>query len=211
MNKDQLFKLIEDYTTTFSNRNNLDKEFVNQSISITKKFVDDLDSIPAAEWKFKKVELEKRKFTNLAFYDSLESAMKSDNDTKSEFNKVSAPKMRLWYELDLLVINHIDEIRNKKDMKDSQGNRAEMLNGFEENSKTHKLNWKGNKNQLYSVLRQLKEMDLIGNTYDELVDFLHANVIGFETANKDTTRGALNKKSALPKAKRINLDIETDK
>ena len=69
-----------------------------------------------------------------------------------------------------------------------------------------KLNWNGNKNQLYYILRQLKECGLIGNTYDELVDFLHESVIGFENDNKETTRGALKRKKTLPKAKRISLD-----
>lgn len=71
-----------------------------------------------------------------------------------------------------------------------------------------KLNWTGNKNQLYSVLRQLKGQDLIGNTYDELVEFLHSHVTGFENDNKGTTARESKRDVQLPKSKRVNLDTD---
>jgi hypothetical protein len=79
-------------------------------------------------------------------------------------------------------------------------------------SKKEKLNWKGQKNQLYSVLRQLKiDHELIGNSFNSIADFLIQNVIGFENTSKETIEKELKKKQILPKPKRIEIfpgDIE---
>lgn len=73
-----------------------------------------------------------------------------------------------------------------------------------------KLQWKGQKNQLYNVLRQLKEdYELIGNSYNDLAEFIKFNVIGFENTKKGTIEKELPKKESLPKPKRIK--IEPDK
>lgn len=74
-----------------------------------------------------------------------------------------------------------------------------------------KLVWKGQKNQLYSVLRQLKnDHELIGNSYNSLADFLIQNVTGFENTSKETIEKELKKRNPLPKGKRINVTPEKE-
>lgn len=89
------------------------------------------------------------------------------------------------------------EIRSKKDMP-----------VIVEHTKTEKLNWRGNKNQLYAVLRQLKnDYELIGNSYNSLADFLIQNVTGFENTKKETIEKELKKKQPLPHAKRVSVNV----
>jgi hypothetical protein len=77
-----------------------------------------------------------------------------------------------------------------------------------------KLKWEGQKNQLYSVLSQLKDKDLIKNTYNELADFLKNHVLGFQVTAKETIEKELKKNYDLPenlaKNKRINLDLDQE-
>jgi hypothetical protein len=68
-----------------------------------------------------------------------------------------------------------------------------------------KLNWKGQKNQIYQVLRELKEQEFIANSYNELADFLIQNVIPFQNTSKETIEKELKKKKALPKNKRVKI------
>lgn len=72
-----------------------------------------------------------------------------------------------------------------------------------------KLKWKGSKVQLYHVIRQLKnDYEMIGNSYNELADFLILNVISFENTGKETVEKELKKKRLPPKNKRLNIDIK---
>ena len=71
-----------------------------------------------------------------------------------------------------------------------------------------KLKWVGQNNQLYSVLRQLKnDHKLISNTYDSLVDFLIQNVSGFTPDKRDTYLREIKKSNALPHSKRVGLTV----
>lgn len=67
--------------------------------------------------------------------------------------------------------------------------------------------WKGQKNQLYHVLRQLKDAEFIISTYDELVDFMHDAITIFQNSNKETTRAAFKRNDQPPKPRRIKLDL----
>lgn len=70
-----------------------------------------------------------------------------------------------------------------------------------------KLIWKGQNNQLYSVLRQLKDKhELIGNSYESLAEFLIRNVTGFENTKNSTIETELKRNKDLPKPKRINIE-----
>jgi hypothetical protein len=73
-----------------------------------------------------------------------------------------------------------------------------------------RLKWEGQKNQLYNVLRQLKDKELISNSYNELADFLKNHVIPFHTTAKETIEKELKKKADLPKDRRINLDTSPE-
>lgn len=68
-----------------------------------------------------------------------------------------------------------------------------------------KLKWSGQKNQLYEVLRKLKEDGFILNSYNELADFLIQCVIPFQNTSKETIEKELKKKKPLPKNKRVNI------
>jgi len=83
-------------------------------------------------------------------------------------------------------------------------------NNFTSNQQNVKLIWKGQKNQLYNVLRQLKNLDLIGNSYNNLADFLIENVSGFENTSKETIEKEIKKIKDLPKPKRINIDANRE-
>lgn len=70
-----------------------------------------------------------------------------------------------------------------------------------------KLKWTGQKNQLYAILRQLKnEYEMLNNSYNELADFIKLYVVGFENTSKETIEKELKKNTVLPKAKRVKLD-----
>ncbi|TDW96186.1 protein kinase family protein [Dinghuibacter silviterrae] len=69
-----------------------------------------------------------------------------------------------------------------------------------------KLKWKGQKNQLYYVLRLLKNKDLIANSYEELSVFLQTNVDVFKDTSLSTITKQLARPQKLPKARRIDLD-----
>ena len=70
-----------------------------------------------------------------------------------------------------------------------------------------KLDWKGTKIQLYSVLRQLKnDYELIGNSYNELADFLIQNVKSFGDTKKETVEKELKKVQQPPKNRRVKIN-----
>jgi hypothetical protein len=69
-----------------------------------------------------------------------------------------------------------------------------------------KLQWIGQKNQIYNVLRQLKDYDLIANSYNSLADFLIQNVTGFEDTKKETIETEFKRNKDLPKPKRIKIE-----
>jgi len=69
-----------------------------------------------------------------------------------------------------------------------------------------KLKWKGQKNQLYDVLRQLKEKELIGNSYEDLAVFIKANVDAFRDTELSTISKQMGRPQKLPKNRRIKLD-----
>ena len=70
-----------------------------------------------------------------------------------------------------------------------------------------KLIWNGQKNQLYSVLRQLKEdRGLIGNSIESLAEFLIQNVTGFEATKKNTIETEYKRNKLIRKDKRIKID-----
>jgi hypothetical protein len=77
-----------------------------------------------------------------------------------------------------------------------------------------KLRWTGQKNQLYGVIQQLKENELISNTYNQIADFLKENVIPFHSASKENIEKELkkdfNKPENLAKGKRIKLDLDQE-
>lgn len=91
--------------------------------------------------------------------------------------------------------------------------KSELLNKNKEvkpqQIKHTKLKWLGSKTQLYSVLRILKkDYELIGNSFNELADFLIENVVSFESTSKETVEKELKKVQNPPKNKRILIDKE---
>ena len=69
-----------------------------------------------------------------------------------------------------------------------------------------KLKWKGQKNQLYEVLRILKEKDLLTGSYEDLALFIKTHVEGFADTALSTIVKQLARPQNLPKDRRINLD-----
>lgn len=127
-----------------------------------------------------------------------------NNDKLIEIDKINGGIKVFYYrENNIKRKEIIDELRNEiKIIETSYFVKSQ-------NIKSNKLIWKGKKNQLYNVLRQLKNLDLIGNSYNNLADFLIDNVSGFEDTSKGTIEKEINKKKELPKPRRIN--IEPDK
>ncbi|HRN95182.1 MAG TPA: hypothetical protein PL084_10710 [Chitinophagales bacterium] len=71
-----------------------------------------------------------------------------------------------------------------------------------------KIKWSGNNNQLYDVLRQLKEdKKLILNSYTDLAVFIKTNFEGFEKTALSTIETELSRGKRPTKAKRIKLDL----
>lgn len=71
-----------------------------------------------------------------------------------------------------------------------------------------KLKWRGQNNQLYSVLRQLKnDYELTDSSYDEIAEFIKQSFTGFENTKKGTIEKELKKKKLLPKPKRIPINL----
>ncbi len=103
-----------------------------------------------------------------------------------------------------LSMNKINDI--EKAFEVFERNVIEDGNRLRKNSRDTKLDWKGSKVQLYSVLRQLKtQYELIANSYNELADFLIQNVKGFESTSKETVEKELKKKQQPQKNKRVNF------
>ena len=70
-----------------------------------------------------------------------------------------------------------------------------------------KIKWSGQKNQLYDVLRILKEeKKLIENSYPDLAVFLKQTFEGFENTALSTIQTELQRDKRPPKGKRVNLD-----
>ncbi|XVJ66862.1 MAG: hypothetical protein HEQ40_12110 [Lacibacter sp.] len=94
-------------------------------------------------------------------------------------------------------------IKNKIESGSSETN----LNIVESSTK---LIWNGQKNQLYSILRQLKELTykdnpLLSNSYNSLAEFVKQNVSGFEKTKKGSIEKEITKPKPLPKNKRIEI------
>jgi hypothetical protein len=70
-----------------------------------------------------------------------------------------------------------------------------------------KLKWVGQKNQLYDVLRGLKNKGLIGNSYEDLAVILKQNVEIFQHTSLSTILKEIGKDKRPPKNKRVDLDI----
>lgn len=70
-----------------------------------------------------------------------------------------------------------------------------------------RLKWKGQKNQLYSVFRQLKDADLITNSYEELAWFIHHHVEQFQQNAISTIVKEISRPGQPAKNKRINLEL----
>lgn len=79
-----------------------------------------------------------------------------------------------------------------------------------EKQKSILLHWEGNNNQLYDVIRQLKERGNISNSYTDLAVFLKFNFDNFSNTSLSTIETELQRGKRPTKAKRINLpnDIE---
>jgi hypothetical protein len=70
-----------------------------------------------------------------------------------------------------------------------------------------KLKWKGSKSQMYYVVRQLKGMELLASSYEDIGLFLIQNLDKFEGSDLGTVINELQKKKydTIPKDKRANL------
>jgi len=69
-----------------------------------------------------------------------------------------------------------------------------------------KLKWKGQKNQLYEVLRKLKEKEWLDNSYEELAVFVKTHVDVFSNTALSTINKEMGRPQNLPKSRRIDLD-----
>jgi hypothetical protein len=113
------------------------------------------------------------------------------------------------YQFNLTMCNKISTSISEAMVRVSDEEKEALLTSgpYESERNLHKLKWIGAKNQLYNVLRQLKnEYGLITNSYNELADFLMEHVTGFENTKKETIEKELKKKQPLPKSKRININ-----
>lgn len=88
---------------------------------------------------------------------------------------------------------------------DNKNSVINILDEKKDNEKL-KLKWSGQKNQLYNVLRQLKDRGLILNSYNNLADFLIQNVTGFEETKKETITKEIQRNIPIPKSKRFTVD-----
>lgn len=80
-----------------------------------------------------------------------------------------------------------------------------------DSNSTVKIKWEGQKNQLYSVIRQLKnDYSLITNSYDELAEFIVNNFYGFTPSNRRTVETELKKEQNLPKRKRVKINPDKE-
>lgn len=70
---------------------------------------------------------------------------------------------------------------------------------------TKQLKWSGQKNQLYDVIRKLKDQGLLENSYEELAVFIKAHVDIFNGTSLSTISRQLSRPQKLRKAKRINI------
>lgn len=109
--------------------------------------------------------------------------------------------------VDIKTVNEIREILQYNSLFENWYKEC----GIETNSEPlpkneNKLQWKGQKNQIYNVLRQLKDYDLIANSYNSLADFLIQNVTGFEDTKKETIETEFKRNKDLPKPKRIKIE-----
>lgn len=68
-----------------------------------------------------------------------------------------------------------------------------------------KLQWEGQKNQMYWVLNELKGQGLISNSHEQLADFLRQCVTGFEGTAHITITTELSRGKPPTKSKRPNL------
>ncbi|HEV7329983.1 MAG TPA: hypothetical protein VGN63_02990 [Flavisolibacter sp.] len=69
-----------------------------------------------------------------------------------------------------------------------------------------KLKWKGQKNQLYDVLRILKGKGMLLNSYEDLAAFLKQHVDIFAETNLSTILKEIGKDKRPPKGRRIEID-----
>ena len=85
----------------------------------------------------------------------------------------------------IFTLNKFNEIQKGfEEFKMKINNKKETKN--HPSTTNIKLKWEGQKNQLYQVLRDLKEQELISNSYNQLADFLIQNVIPFQNNSKET-------------------------
>jgi len=108
------------------------------------------------------------------------------------------------HEFKNLIDGFNDFVSSSKELE-----QIEKIKEPERVNKPLKLKWTGNKNQLYSVIRQLKnDFELITNSYNELAEFLISNVTGFENTSKETVEKELKKDKQPPKPRRVNINPE---
>lgn len=90
------------------------------------------------------------------------------------------------------------------ELNEIQKNTSDALH----NKRIIKLDWKGQKNQLYFVIRELKnKYEFINNSYNEIAEFLIENVSGFQNTKKETVEKELKKNTKLPKNKRVEIKL----
>ncbi|MEP6947714.1 MAG: hypothetical protein ABI863_00505 [Ginsengibacter sp.] len=158
-------------------------------------------------------------FHFLNFRDGLIESGKWDGENKKEYteqltieNLVQCLKREEVKYIEQLSTN--EYIINLKREREKKGE-TERLQKIENeiiaspNSRrtdSEKLIWKGQKNQLYSTLRQLKnDYEFVANSYNSLAEFLIQNVSGFENTSKETIEKELKKNTPLPKQKRVEI------
>lgn len=79
---------------------------------------------------------------------------------------------------------------------------------IKETSHLIKIKWDGQKNQLYDVIRQLKEeKKLIVSSYTDLAVFLKHNFETFENTQLNTILTELQRGKRPPKSRRVDIDI----
>jgi hypothetical protein len=124
------------------------------------------------------------------------------------------PKKSFWFNNGHLKVSINKKmiqnlIEGFKDFEEETNKSKHPIEILPEKNRVIKLKWTGNKNQLYSVIRQLKnDYELITNSYNELADFLIANVTGFENTKKETVEKEIKKDQPLPKERRVNIKPE---
>jgi hypothetical protein len=193
----------------------LENEFIDYIEKTKSHFFDwEFNDLFSDVWQNKKTTFLRSAIDNLLIFDDKINELRISNfmtegflipsksfDRYNYFNQLIISKTKIEW-----LRNEIEKERERLNLNQS----GPILNTPESSTITtpnNKIKWTGQKNQLYSVIRQLKiDHELIKNSFNELAEFIISNFTGFENTKKETVEKELKKNSQLPKNKRIKIE-----